>query len=73
MSCDRRCGSNDNANCMECAGSDNGPRASENKESLPTDKQQTKAKITPHICDKIERCHNAGGKHCGSHQPCYSV
>ena len=35
--------------------------------------QQTNGKITPHICAKIERCHLAGGKHCGSHQPCYTV
>jgi hypothetical protein len=35
--------------------------------------QQPQPKITPCICAKLEYCHNAGGKRCGSHQRCYTV
>jgi hypothetical protein len=47
--------------------------ATDNYGTQPTDVQQTNGKITPHICAKIEWCHNVGGKRCGSHQPCYTV
>jgi hypothetical protein len=47
--------------------------AQNTKESAQHIPQQTNGKITPHICEKIEWCHNAGGKNCGSHKPCYTV
>jgi hypothetical protein len=51
--------------------------AQNTKESAQHIPQQTNGgeypQITPHICAKIERCQNVGGKSCGSHQVCYTV